>query len=159
MSVTFSPHIALRLLSEVQPGSFVLEPGKRRGFCCVGERGGGTHVMVALASDGGSFQYHPAPDLEVLDFGSELIVTPDLETIDATILATSANTELFLQGNSPKIAFRVQERGLGWRFLDLHTGVIGTPMHSIVAFKKWSISVKTPAGPLIRLFDVGPLQS
>jgi hypothetical protein len=155
--ITLDPPMAVRLLSEVKPGSLV-ELGGARGFCAFNPSDPSkTRIMVMYDAKRGAFRYSMTP-VTVLDFGADLIINPNLKSVLEDLLPSGeATTELLLLGDSPKIVLRI-DVGDSARLLDLKTGQL-EPLPrgaTMTAFKQWTVCIDTKAGRLLPLLDVGP---
>jgi len=159
--LTLDPPVQVRLLSEVTPGSLVQLRGAR-GFCAVSSRDPSeTRVMVMYDSERGSFEHRQTP-FEVLDFGANLLIVPNLKSLVENLDPSSeATTELMLLGDLPKLVFRVNAAGLrdsGLRLLDLKTGAIESLPRAtrMSAFREWTVGLNTLSAAVLPLLDVGP---
>ena len=159
--LTLDPPFQVRLLPQITPGSLV-QLGSARGFCAVSSRDPSkTRVMIMYDAVRGSFEFRQTP-FEVLDFGADLLIVPNLnslvESLDASAEATA---ELMLLGDLPKLVFRVESTGprdIGMRLLDLKTGAIESlPRASrMSAFREWKICLNTVSAGILPLLSVGP---
>jgi hypothetical protein len=160
--LTLDPPVQVRLLSLVTPGSLV-QFGSARGFCAVSSRDPNkTRVMIMYDAGRGSFEHRQTP-FEVLDFGADLFIAPNLKSLVGNLDATSeATTELMLLGDLPKLVFRVEATGprdSGLRLLDLKTGAIESLPRTnsrMSAFREWTVRLNTVSAGVLPLLDVGP---
>jgi hypothetical protein len=155
---TLDPHITVRPLAEVTPGSLV-QVGIARGFCAFNPHSPGqTRVTVMYDAERGSFEYRYTP-VGVLDFGAALLVVPNLKSLVQIDPSSEATTDLLIVGDSPKIVFHVEDGG-GSRQLDLKTGTIEPLTRAVVAaFREWTIGVQTVLGGFLPLLDIGPIDT
>jgi hypothetical protein len=158
MSVIINPPISVGYLAELPPG-LLIQVGNLRGLTCsTPSRSGAVNVVSVLYDPTrGAFQYQPTIDLPILVLGQELIITPELDSLDQRLSPLTATTELFIDGSTAKIVFKVDERGgSGMRCLNLQSSAIeGTlPSGVATAFKIWSISVAIASGEYLPLMTI-----
>lgn len=91
---------------------------------------------------------------EVLAFGDQVTVEPDLASFARTFPDRSLGSSLFLTGQSLYAVLQIAA-GRDWRLLDLRTGVIspfaGSQMFS---FSKWRLGIQFATGDAKWLVDV-----
>ncbi|HTV96410.1 MAG TPA: hypothetical protein VME42_10400 [Steroidobacteraceae bacterium] len=120
-----------------------------------------TRVMVMYDAVRGSFEHRQTP-FEVLDFGADLLIAPNLESLVENLDAASeATVELMLLGDLPKLVFRVEATGprdSGMRLLDLKTGAIESLPRAnsrMSAFRQWTVRLDTVSAGILPLLEVG----
>ncbi len=147
----FNPSLRIKVLSSVDAGSLILF-GDSYGFCIVGE-GDPAKQRAVIRYDGSAFQYEMGTWPQVVDFGRDYTLSPDLATFDPNVAPEPNGTLYFLDG-SPNL---VLPTGSSLAFVNLATGSISTrsTWPTVSGFRSWRAGVPID-GELVPLIEVVP---
>src|SRR5690348_8452688 len=141
MTARINPAVSVAMLSRIQPGSIVLIDGQF-GFVTVSDGDAGPSRSTAMYVVDTRFEHRPRDDIEVLSFGNDLIIEPEIASFVENVRPdTDSGPELFLLGGEPFVVLHIANGGI--RFLSLSTGKIKQlqPVPSLHAFRNWTISL------------------
>jgi hypothetical protein len=147
----FNPSLKIKVLSSVDAGSLILF-GDTYGFCTVRE-GDPAKQRAVIRYDGTAFQYEVGAWPQVIDFGKDYTISPDLATFDPDVAPEPNGTLYFLDG-SPTL---VLPMGSSIGFVNLATGSVSSRASwpIVSGFRSWRAGVPIDA-ELVPLIEVGP---
>jgi hypothetical protein len=154
------PALSSRLLVDVAPGSVVRVDGEI-GFVAVNPARPAVQTLVLYQREFQHFVY-AAPDagaVRLLDFGRDLIVEPDVQSIkEDEAINRDSGPGLFSIENEYHIVAQV---GNGdFRLFELSTGTLKSIRRNellVPIINKWSIGVRNAHGQYIPLIEASPL--
>lgn len=151
----FVPSISVQQLSITTPGTLVSYDGKYA-FTYKSSAGPKVTLLAELDTAARCFTHRFfETDRDILSFGTQFIVEPDLST-SISISAPTANsgTSIFFDGRNAYVVVRTDGQK-EWRVLEVDKGVARSGAGPAMAsFSHWRIGLRSPWGPPIPLLTI-----
>jgi hypothetical protein len=153
--ISCEPSVSISALVTATPGSLVRFEGAF-GFVVVSENDPAPNPVRRIATYNRTthrFERAMPEGVEVFDFGSTLVLEPDLESVsEGELPSEESGSEALLVGKEFNVVVHLSRTQ--FRLLELSTGVLKAlnPPPLLKAFKRWSIGVRDARGrytPLI----------
>jgi hypothetical protein len=153
--VHFDPPVSIRLLTDVEPGSFVRwgEQGQHVGICVIATNDPSLRkAFVRYDSEARRFNWEYAEGVTVVSYGSDLVVKPDIGSFSPELTAQADGTLYTLDG-LPHLLVAV---GNALRFLNLASGELQS-RHSFPqmgGYRRWIAGIRGLDSRVVELLSV-----